>query len=69
MKISLITRTPDEKIKDLEVPPSSSIRSIQKQLGLNNQVFVVKLNGRIAHPEISLKEGDAVEFIGVIYGG
>jgi len=69
VKISLITRTPDEKTKELEASEGDSIRAVQKKLGLSSQVFVIKLNGHIAHPETSLKEGDAVEFIGVIYGG
>ena len=69
MKINLITRTPEEKTEEFNVMEGSSIRSVQKQLGLSSQVFVFKLNNRLAHPENVLKEGDELEFIGVIYGG
>lgn len=69
MKLNVITFTPSEKKSVVEAEEKASLRSVQKKLGLNGQTFVCKVNSKIAHPETLLKDGDTVEFIGVIYGG
>lgn len=69
MKISVVIANPSGKKRRLEVPKEADVRLAQNKLGLSSQLFVVKLNGRIAHPKAKLKQGDSLEFIGVIYGG
>ncbi|MFH1056687.1 MAG: sulfur carrier protein ThiS [Candidatus Micrarchaeota archaeon] len=69
MKISVTTLTPEAKKKQVSLEDKATIKKVREKLGLSSQTFVVKLNDRIAHPETVLKDGDRVEFIGVIYGG
>ncbi len=69
MKILVSILNPLEKKKAVSAKENSSLRFLQKQLKLNGQTFVSRINGKIAHPETILNEGDKVEFIGVIYGG
>ena len=53
----------------VELPENSSIHSVIASSNLNRETFIIKLNGKIAHEETELKEGDELEFVHVIYGG
>lgn len=57
---------PAEKIA---LDDASSLAALVKKMGLNEQTFFTKVNGRLVHPATVLKEGDQVEFVGIIYGG
>ena len=59
----------DGKKTVLKVSAGQPIRDVAKQLSLNKQAVIVKLNNKIAHPSKELKEGDVLEFVNVIYGG
>lgn len=52
------------KLKD-----KRTIRQLLEEYKVNLETGIIKLNGKIAHPDIQLKDKDSVEFIGVIYGG
>ncbi len=69
MKISVTTLTPEAEKKQVSLEDKATIKKVREKLGLSSQTFIVKLNDRIAHLETVLKDGDRVEFIGVIYGG
>jgi sulfur carrier protein ThiS len=53
----------------LDIESGTTIRHVIGRLGLNDQTFIVKLNGKIAHEDTVLSHGDRVDFVGVIYGG
>ncbi len=59
----------DGKKTGVQVEVGAPIREIAKQLALNKQAVIIKLNNKIAHPSKELKEGDVLEFVNVIYGG
>ncbi len=46
-----------------------TLAALVKKMGLNEQTFFSKVNGRLVHPATVLNDGDRVEFIGIIYGG
>ncbi len=46
-----------------------TLATLVKKMGLNDQTFFSKVNGKLVHPATVLNEGDRVEFVGIIYGG
>jgi sulfur carrier protein ThiS len=46
-----------------------SIAHLMKFLKVNPETAIIKKNGKIAHEDDLLKNGDSVEFVGIIYGG
>ncbi len=48
---------------------AAPLASLVKKIGLNEQTFFCKVNGRLVHPATVLNDGDRVEFVGIIYGG
>ncbi len=66
MKIKVVD---DCCTKQLDLPSGATIEQVLKGEAVNKQTIVVMLNGKVAHPSTVLKEGDAVELVGVIYGG
>ncbi|MBI2445028.1 sulfur carrier protein ThiS [Candidatus Micrarchaeota archaeon] len=59
----------DGKPEKLTVPAGFTLAALVKQMGLNEQTFFSKVNGKLVHPKTELKDGDRVEFVGIIYGG
>jgi len=49
--------------------PYSTLAALVKTMGLNDQTFFSKVNGKLVHPATVLNDGDRVEFVGIIYGG
>lgn len=58
-----------KKAERTAVAAPATLASLVRQLGLNDQTFFSKVNGKLVHPATELKDGDAVEFVGIIYGG
>lgn len=52
-----------------KVKKKTAIRQLLLEHNINLETGIIKLNGKIAHPDKELKDKDKVEFIGVIYGG
>ncbi|HEV8290237.1 MAG TPA: MoaD/ThiS family protein [Candidatus Norongarragalinales archaeon] len=67
MKIS-VTK-PDGLDQDFECASGAKVQSIIDTLSVNEQTFIVKKNGIIAHPDSVLSDGDRVELVGIIFGG
>jgi len=59
---------PAEKVA-LEGPTSPTLAVLVKKMALNDQTFFSKVNGKLVHPSTELKDGDKIEFVGIIYGG
>lgn len=55
--------------KEEEVAKGTSIAQLLEAKRLNRETFLLKLNGRIAHEETLLANGDELECWNVIYGG
>ncbi|HLC48099.1 MAG TPA: MoaD/ThiS family protein [Candidatus Norongarragalinales archaeon] len=55
--------------KEISLKEPTPIRTLINNFHLNDETFLIKLNGKIAHEETELKEGDELEFLDVIYGG
>ena len=55
--------------EEMEVTGGRTISEIIHEKKLNQETFIIKLNGKIAHEEEKLKEGDQLEFVSVIFGG
>lgn len=66
MKITLIT---NGKRKEKTLTQDKRIAALIKRMNFNGETFLIKLNGKMAHEETTLKEGDELEFVNVIYGG
>ncbi|MBI5224436.1 MoaD/ThiS family protein [Candidatus Micrarchaeota archaeon] len=66
MKIKLIEKGIS---KELKLDSKARVDTLISDLKLNDETFLIKLNGKIAHEQTSLKEGDELEFLDVIYGG
>ena len=65
-----ITLTMDCKAPiKLKLTTTKTIRQVLVEHKVNLETGIIKLNGKIAHPDKELKDSDAIEFIGVIYGG
>lgn len=62
MKISIKSKN---KLKQIEIKKGSVVQDSVK----GDETGVFKVNGKIAHPKKTLKEGDVVEFVRVVYGG
>ncbi|MEK6954251.1 MAG: MoaD/ThiS family protein [Candidatus Micrarchaeota archaeon] len=66
MKIKLVQ---GGKSKSVEVGEDKKVKSLIQKMGLNDETFLIKLNGKIAHEDTELNTGDELEFLNVIYGG
>ncbi|MCL5011784.1 MAG: MoaD/ThiS family protein [Candidatus Marsarchaeota archaeon] len=62
MNVSIKSRN---KLKKVELKKGSAVQDAVK----GGETGVFKVNGKIAHPRKTLKEGDVVEFVRVVYGG
>lgn len=58
-----------EQEEQLHVEAGTRIADVLQQKKLNRQTFLIKRNGRLAHEETELMEGDVVECWNVVYGG
>lgn len=47
----------------------NTIDQLAKSLKINRETVIIKKNNEIAHPDELVKNGDTVEFVGIIYGG
>ena len=56
----------DEKTRSLDV---KSIKDIISKLELNEEEFIIVLNGELVTPEAKIKIGDDIKFLSVISGG
>ncbi|MEK6843210.1 MAG: MoaD/ThiS family protein [Candidatus Micrarchaeota archaeon] len=66
MKIKLIEKGIS---KELKIDAKARVDTLISDLKLNDETFLIKLNGKIAHEQTALKDGDELEFLDVIYGG
>lgn len=53
----------------VKLAEEKTIRQLLEEHKVNLETGIIKLNGKIAHPDKELTDKDKVEFIGVIYGG
>ncbi|HID60292.1 MAG TPA: sulfur carrier protein ThiS [Hadesarchaea archaeon] len=51
------------------VVKKTKIADLLKQLGLNRETVVVKLNGKIVTEDERLSDGDSVEILPIVTGG
>ena len=56
-------------LEKMNLAQDVTLAAFVKKMGLNDQTFFSKVNGKLVHPATRLKEGDTVEFVGIIYGG
>ncbi len=66
MKIKIID---DRGAKEREFEDGMTIEGVLKGEKASRQTVVTMLNGKVAHPKTTLKHGDELELVGVIYGG
>ncbi len=59
----------DGKEKQVNVKTGATLREVLKQEKVNEETGLVKLNGNLCHPLQTLKDGDVLEFVNIIYGG
>ncbi len=55
--------------EEIDAKAHCTIADVLKQKNLNQETFLIKLNGKIAHEDTVLKEGDELECWNVVYGG
>ncbi len=55
--------------KELKLARGATIQTLIDAHRLNPELFLISLNGKIAHPATKLSDGDRLEFIHIIYGG
>lgn len=58
-----------KKAEQMTLDDAASLAALVVKMGLNDQTFFSKVNGKLVHPATELKDGDEVEFVGIIYGG
>jgi thiamine biosynthesis protein ThiS len=66
LKVELKTRDGN---KTVSVPSGATVADVIATEKANPETFIINLNGKIAHPATALADGDALEFVHVIYGG
>lgn len=66
MTIKLINK---KDIKDIEISENTTIADILKKEEIPIETVVVKLNGDTVTEDETVKNGDELEIIKVIYGG
>ncbi|MBI5229614.1 MoaD/ThiS family protein [Candidatus Micrarchaeota archaeon] len=59
----------NRRTRAVQVNKGASARAMLSRLGLNGETVIIKLNGKVAHPDEILSAGDLIEFVGIIYGG
>ncbi|MDP3742220.1 MAG: MoaD/ThiS family protein [Candidatus Micrarchaeota archaeon] len=59
----------DGKKKQVETKTDTTLRDVLKQEKINEETGLIKLNGTLCHPLQTLKDGDTLEFVNIIYGG
>ncbi len=55
--------------KKQEVKAKGTIRDLMKKFGLNPEIHLSLVNGKLKEEDYRLKDGDVVEIIRVISGG
>ncbi|NUN11603.1 MoaD/ThiS family protein [Candidatus Micrarchaeota archaeon] len=58
-----------EKEKEIDLPEGTTIADVVKKSKTTGETIIIRVNKKLAHPKTVLKEGDFLEFIGIIYGG
>ena len=58
-----------KKAETTNVAEGSRLASLSQKMGLNDQTFFSKVNGKLVHPSTVLQDGDRIEIVGIIYGG
>ncbi len=64
-----VTLKTEEKEKRVKTAAAATIADVLEAEKLNQETFLIKLNGKLAHEETPLKEGDVIECWNVVYGG
>lgn len=67
MKVEV--RLAGEDARNLEVPAGSKLVDLLKENGINREVVLVKVSGKVVPEEEPLKEGDRVEIFRIVTGG
>lgn len=61
--------TTRQGVKTLKLATGSTVADVIAKEQANAETFLINLNGKLAHPATTLSDGDALEFVHVIYGG
>lgn len=64
-----VTFSLDGNKKELEIPSGATLRDCLKTQGVNEETGLIKLNDALCHPLQTLRDGDVLEFVNIIYGG
>ncbi|MBI5225901.1 MoaD/ThiS family protein [Candidatus Micrarchaeota archaeon] len=65
VSVSRDGKTPEKMV----LAQGVTLSGLVKKMVLNDQTFFSKVNGKLVHPATALKDGDKIEFVGIIYGG
>lgn len=66
--ISIEFKTRDGS-KTLKLPGGATVQDVISKEKANPETFLINLNGKLAHPNTKLTDGDELEFVHIIYGG
>lgn len=58
-----------DKVEEREIDGDLTIKDLLDDLDLSSETIVSKKNGEIVIEEVSIEDGDEIEFIQIIYGG
>lgn len=58
-----------DKVEERELDGDLTIKDLLDDLDLSSETVVSKKNGEIVIEEVSIEDGDEIEFIQIIYGG
>ena len=58
-----------DNVEEREISGELTIKDLLDDLDLSSETMVAKKNGEIVIEEESIEDGDAIEFIQIIYGG
>ncbi len=59
----------NRQVRELQLAPMGTAADLLKELGHNQEVVVVRRNGRIVPEGEQLADGDEIEIIPVVSGG
>ena len=58
-----------DKVEERELNGSLTIKELLDDLDLSSETMVSKKNGEIVVEDVTIEDGDEIEFIQIIYGG
>jgi len=68
-EVSVRVRVVGGRSRVLRIGCGSTVADLLRRLGINREVVVVRINGRISPEEETLKGGESVEIVRIVTGG